>query len=80
VKRQRASLRERKKLPKPTLLCEIGDMPHNVQASLLRVLQEREVVRIGDNRLRKIDVRVIAATNKDLTELIDEGDFRLDLY
>ncbi|MBS4031846.1 MAG: sigma 54-interacting transcriptional regulator [Clostridiales bacterium] len=55
-------------------------MPHNVQASLLRVLQEREVVRIGDNRLRKIDVRVIAATNKDLTELIDEGDFRLDLY
>ncbi len=62
------------------LLDEIGDMPHNVQASLLRVLQEREVVRIGDNRSRKVDVRVLAATNQDLSSRIDEGQFRLDLY
>lgn len=61
-------------------LDEIGDMPLSVQASLLRVLQEREVVRIGDNRPRKVDVRVLAATNRNLQELIDEGKFRLDLY
>lgn len=61
-------------------LDEIGDMPLNVQASLLRVLQEREVVRIGDSRARKVDVRVIAATNKDLSYHIEKGDFRLDLF
>ncbi|MDW7649832.1 MAG: sigma-54-dependent Fis family transcriptional regulator [Bacillota bacterium] len=61
-------------------LDEIGDMPLDVQASLLRVLQEREVVRIGDNRARKVDVRVVAATNKDLTSKIEEGGFRLDLF
>lgn len=61
-------------------LDEIGDMPLSVQASLLRVLQEREVVRIGDNRPRRVDVRVLAATNRNLQELIDEGKFRLDLY
>lgn len=61
-------------------LDEIGDMPLNVQASLLRVLQEREIVRIGDNRARKVDVRVIAATNRDLSSRIEKGEFRLDLY
>lgn len=61
-------------------LDEIGDMPLNVQASLLRVLQEREIVRIGDNRARKVDVRVVAATNRDLTARIEAGEFRLDLY
>ncbi|EEG76649.1 sigma-54-dependent Fis family transcriptional regulator [Dethiobacter alkaliphilus] len=61
-------------------LDEIGDMPSNVQASLLRVLQEREVVRIGDSRPRPVDVRVVAATNRDLSTRIEQGDFRLDLY
>ncbi|MDR1519445.1 MAG: sigma 54-interacting transcriptional regulator [Planctomycetota bacterium] len=61
-------------------LDEIGDMPFDVQASLLRVLQNREVVRIGDNRARKIDVRVIAATNLDLHAAIENHTFRGDLY
>jgi PAS domain S-box-containing protein len=61
-------------------LDEVGDMPFNVQASLLRVLQEKEVCRIGDSRLRKIDVRVIAATNQDIHALTMSGQFRLDLY
>ncbi|GAV24932.1 sigma-54-dependent Fis family transcriptional regulator [Carboxydothermus islandicus] len=61
-------------------LDEISDMPLNVQAALLRVLQEREVCRIGDNKVRKIDVRVIAATQRDLQQLVNNGLFRLDLY
>jgi len=61
-------------------LDEIGDMPVNLQAKLLRVLQDREVVRIGDSRPIPIDVRIIAATNKDMEELIEQGLFRRDLY
>jgi len=61
-------------------LDEIGDMPLNVQASLLRVLQDKEVCRIGDSRLRKVDVRIIAATNHDLNALTQNNQFRLDLY
>lgn len=61
-------------------LDEIGDMPLSMQAKLLRVLQEKEFERVGGNTLLKVDVRVIAATNKDLKKLIDEGLFREDLY
>lgn len=61
-------------------LDEIGDMPLNVQVALLRVLQEKEVSRIGDTKALKIDVRVIAATHKDLSALVSAAQFRLDLY
>ena len=61
-------------------LDEIGDMPLDVQVSLLRVLQTREIVRIGANRSVKIDVRVIAATNQNLQAAISANTFRSDLY
>ncbi|MHB8075137.1 sigma-54-dependent Fis family transcriptional regulator [Desulfosporosinus fructosivorans] len=61
-------------------LDEIGDMPLNVQVALLRVLQEKEVCRIGDTKALKIDVRILAATHKDLSALVSAELFRLDLY
>lgn len=61
-------------------LDEITEMPMSLQVKLLRVLQEREVVRIGGDRIINVDIRVIAATNKDIRELVKRGEFRKDLY
>lgn len=61
-------------------LDEIGDMPYSLQAKLLRVLQERQVMRIGSQRIIALNVRVIAATNRDLRGRIQSGEFRADLY
>lgn len=61
-------------------LDEIGDMPSDIQVLLLRVLQEREVTRIGDDKAKKLNVRVITASHQDLAELVNSGKFRQDLY
>lgn len=61
-------------------LDEIGDMDFNMQAKLLRVIQEREVERIGGNRAIPLDVRILAATNQNLEEMIEKQKFRQDLY
>ncbi|MFQ5508982.1 MAG: sigma 54-interacting transcriptional regulator [Leptospirillia bacterium] len=60
-------------------LDEIGDIPPGVQTSLLRVLQEREITRLGESTPRKVDVRVLAATNRNLAEEVEAGRFRADL-
>ncbi len=61
-------------------LDEVGTMPMALQMKMLRVLQEREFERIGDNRTIKVDVRIVAATNADLLKMVKDGTFREDLY
>ena len=62
------------------LLDEIGEISLSTQVKLLRVLQEKEIVRLGDNQPRRVDVRILAATNRDLEEEVRGGRFRQDLY
>ncbi len=62
------------------LLDEIGEVSPAMQVKLLRVLQEREIRRVGENKNRKVDVRLLAATNRDLTQCVADGTFRQDLY
>jgi PAS domain S-box-containing protein len=62
------------------LLDEVGDMPPAIQVKLLRVIEEKEIERVGDHRPIPVDVRIMAATNKNLEELIAAGRFREDLY
>ena len=61
-------------------LDEVGDIPLDLQAKLLRVLQEHEFERLGSSRTQQVDVRVIAATHRDLKQMVEEGTFRSDLY
>ncbi len=61
-------------------LDEIGDVSPATQAKLLRVLQNQEIIRLGDTQVKKVNVRIIAATNQDLKQLVAEGQFREDLY
>ncbi len=62
------------------LLDEVGDMPMALQTKLLRVIQNRELMRIGGSKAIKLDIRILASTNKDLRQAVRRGDFREDLY
>jgi formate hydrogenlyase transcriptional activator len=61
-------------------LDEIGDIPLQLQTKLLRVLQEQEFERLGSTHTRQVDVRIVAATNQDLVDLVANKQFRMDLY
>jgi len=63
-----------------TCPAEISDLPLDLQAILLKVLQEGDVVRVGSSKPVSVDVRIVAATNQDLKVLMDEGKFKADLY
>src|SRR6202035_213137 len=62
------------------LLDEIGDLPLEIQSKLLRLLQEREYERVGETKPRRANVRVLSATNRDLTQAVATGKFREDLF
>ncbi len=61
-------------------LDEVGDLPFDAQGRFLRLLQESEVMRLGESRVRKVDTRVVAATHRDLTRMLDDATFRQDLF
>lgn len=61
-------------------LDEIGNLPYHLQAKLLTAIQQRKIVRVGSNTPRDIDIRLICATNRNLSQMVDAGDFRQDLY
>jgi transcriptional regulator with GAF, ATPase, and Fis domain len=61
-------------------LDEIGELPSSIQSKLLRILQTKDFERVGENMTRKVDVRVISATNRNLDEALKEGSFREDLF
>jgi len=61
-------------------LDEIGDLPLEAQAKLLRALQDKKIQRVGGNQQIPLDVRILCATNQDLNQLVDKGEFRRDLY
>jgi len=61
-------------------LDEVADISSALQAKLLRVIENKEIIRLGDTKVRIVDIRILAATNKDLKKLVDEGKFREDLY
>src|ERR1700742_2319818 len=62
------------------LLDEVGERSHGMQVKLLRTLQEREIRRVGENRTRAVDVRILAATHRDLGQRVASAEFRQDLY
>lgn len=61
-------------------LDEIGELPFDLQVKLLRAIQEKEIMRVGGTKVKKVDIQLIAATNKDLKSMVDRGEFREDLY